>query len=140
MEFNRISFSSYWTSDDCGEHGESALTARLRVMPDCFFVLLRHHLRVDGVVVKQRDARFFHRFGAGAVLREQRLAEAPLPPLPSRADAEAVVTGAASAAPAPADAAPPAPRRGPTSEQAASEQLAAVTPTLHVVEESAVGA
>ena len=109
-------------------------------MPDCFFVLLRHHLRVDGVVVKQRDARFFHRFGAGAVLREQRLAEAPLPPLPSRADAEAVVTGAASAAPAPADAAPPAPRRGPTSERAASEQLAAVEPTLHVVEESAVGA
>ena len=126
--------------DDCGEHGESALTARLRVMPDCFFVLLRHHLRVDGVVVKQRDARFFHRFGAAAVLREQRLAEAPLPPLPSRADAEAVVTGAASAAPAPADAAPPAPARGGPSEQAASEQLAAVTPTLHVVEESAVGA
>ena len=47
------------------------------------------------------------------------------------------MTGAASAAPAPADAAPPAPRRGPTSEQAASEQLAAATPTPHVVEESA---
>ncbi len=68
-------------SDDLHDHGDSALRLRLRVMPSCFFILHRHYLRVDGVLIQQRDARYFHKFGRDCVLRARRLAKAPLPPL-----------------------------------------------------------
>jgi len=39
-------------NDDLHDCGESELRLRLRLMPGCFFILLRHYLRVDGVFVR----------------------------------------------------------------------------------------
>lgn len=41
-----------------------------RVMPECFFILLRLYLRVDGVLVRMIDTRFYHEFGQPCVLRD----------------------------------------------------------------------
>ena len=68
--------------DHLHDQGVSTLIARIRVMPQCFLVLLRHTLRVDGRLMQQREVRVFHRFGTGVVLRQHRLAAKALPPLP----------------------------------------------------------
>lgn len=39
-------------------------------MPTSFFVLLRYFLRVDGVMVRVNDTRYFHDFTKDYVLRE----------------------------------------------------------------------
>ena len=39
-------------------------------MDNCFFVLVRYYLRVDGVCVRILDTRIFHEFGTSSVLRE----------------------------------------------------------------------
>ncbi|CDZ97280.1 Uncharacterized conserved protein [Phaffia rhodozyma] len=52
------------------DNGTSTLSARVRVMPTCLFVLLRHFLRVDGVLFRVRDVRVFHLFGSNKVVRE----------------------------------------------------------------------
>ena len=67
--------------DDLGDNGDSMVRLRLRVMPTCFLVLLRHALRVDGVLIRHHDTRLFHKFGTPHVLRTRRLAEAPLEPV-----------------------------------------------------------
>ena len=67
--------------DELDDSGSSVVRLRLRVMPSCFLVLLRHALRVDGVLVRHHDTRYFHKFGTPLVLRDRRLAEAPLAPL-----------------------------------------------------------
>lgn len=67
--------------DELDDNGSSVVRLRLRVMPSCFLVLLRHALRVDGVLVRHHDTRYFHKFGSPLVLRDRRLAEAALAPL-----------------------------------------------------------
>ena len=67
--------------DDLGDNGESVVRLRLRVMPTCFLLLLRHALRVDGLLIRHHDTRIFHKFGTPHVLRTRRLAEAPLEPV-----------------------------------------------------------
>ena len=52
------------------DNGSSALTAKVRVMPSCFFVLLRFVLRIDTVLLRIVDTRLFHRFGDSHVVRE----------------------------------------------------------------------
>ena len=98
-------------SDDLHDAGESEMRMRLRVMPGCFFVLLRHWLRVDGVLMRQRDTRLFHKFGSAYVVRAQRMAQMALPPLPpvpaqptEAAGAAAPWAGAAHAASVPGEA------------------------------------
>ena len=49
--------------DHLHDQGVSTLIARIRVMSQCFLVLLRHTLRVDGRLMQQREVRVFHRFG-----------------------------------------------------------------------------
>lgn len=61
--------------DELHDNGVSQMSIKLRVMPTCFFVLLRVFLRVDGVVVRVRDTRLFHVFGTHSVLRETKLQE-----------------------------------------------------------------
>lgn len=39
-------------------------------MPSSFFVLLRYFLRVDGVMVRINDTRYFHDFSTDYVLKE----------------------------------------------------------------------
>jgi hypothetical protein len=41
--------------------------AKLRVMPACWFLLARLFVRIDGVIVRIRETRYYHRFGDAAV-------------------------------------------------------------------------
>lgn len=41
------------------DNGISTLSVKIRVMPRCWYVLLRFFLRVDGVLVRLREARLF---------------------------------------------------------------------------------
>jgi len=53
--------------DDCGY---SMSKVRFRVMSNCWYVLLRFFLRVDGVQVRIFDTRIFHEFGTDYIHRE----------------------------------------------------------------------
>ncbi|KAG9440304.1 hypothetical protein H6P81_020469 [Aristolochia fimbriata] len=50
--------------DELADSGVSLLTVKVRVMPHCWFVLLRFWLRVDGVLMRLRDTRFYCSFGS----------------------------------------------------------------------------
>ncbi|KAK0583160.1 hypothetical protein LWI29_034092 [Acer saccharum] len=43
--------------DELADSGVSLLTVKVRVMPSCWFLLLRFWLRVDGVLMRLRDTR-----------------------------------------------------------------------------------
>jgi hypothetical protein len=45
--------------EDCGV---VTIEAKIRVMPTCWFVLLKFFLRIDGVVVRTRETRLYHAF------------------------------------------------------------------------------
>jgi len=70
---------------DLSDRGTAECVVKLRVMEDCFLVLLRCFVRLDRASVWLRDVRFSHVFGeaddAGAplVLRDVQLREAVLP-------------------------------------------------------------
>ncbi|CAM9796954.1 unnamed protein product [Pylaiella littoralis] len=53
------------------DHGEVRMSVKTRIMPRCWYVLLRYWLRVDGVVMKVFDTRCFHKFGESNVFRER---------------------------------------------------------------------
>jgi TIP41-like family len=44
------------------DNGLSSLSVKIRVMPKCWYVLLRFFLRVDGVMVRLRETRWFCHF------------------------------------------------------------------------------
>ncbi|KAG7673113.1 hypothetical protein Ndes2526B_g05314 [Nannochloris sp. 'desiccata'] len=46
------------------DNGLSTLSVKIRVMPKCWYVLLRFFLRVDGVMVRLRETRLFCHFGS----------------------------------------------------------------------------
>ncbi|XP_010271433.1 PREDICTED: TIP41-like protein isoform X1 [Nelumbo nucifera] len=59
--------------DELADNGVSLLTVKVRVMPSCWFLLLRFWLRVDGVLVRLRDTRMYCAFESKAslsILRE----------------------------------------------------------------------
>ena len=56
--------------DELHDCGDATLSVKTRIMSHYFFVLLRFFLRVDNVVVRMVDNRFYHEFGTGHVLRE----------------------------------------------------------------------
>lgn len=41
------------------DNGASQLMVKVRVMPRCWLVLMRYYLRVDGVIVRMRETRYF---------------------------------------------------------------------------------
>ena len=53
--------------DDCGY---TMSKVRFRVMSNCFYILLRFFLRVDGAIVRIYDTRIFHEFGTNYIHRE----------------------------------------------------------------------
>jgi serine/threonine-protein phosphatase 2A activator len=53
--------------DDCGS---GTLEAKLRVMPTCFFMLLRWWLRVDNTMVRLFDTRIYHNFAENRIVFE----------------------------------------------------------------------
>ncbi|KAI9352172.1 TIP41-like family-domain-containing protein [Obelidium mucronatum] len=56
--------------DELADNGACMLTARVRVMPSCFLVLLRFFLRVDNVLFRIHDTRLFHDFNSEKIIRE----------------------------------------------------------------------
>lgn len=56
--------------DELGDCGLSQSNFRFRVMGDCFFGLLRSYLRVDEVLIRTYDTRFYHEFGKPYIIRE----------------------------------------------------------------------
>ncbi len=61
------------------DHGACRLDIKLRVMPSCWYVLMRYWLRVDGVLVRLKDTRVFCPVGlegqAPRVVRERKHCE-----------------------------------------------------------------
>lgn len=61
------------------DNGVSQLRVKIRVMPRCWYVLLRFFLRVDKVLVKLRETRMFCPFSdavtVGPVIREVKYSE-----------------------------------------------------------------
>lgn len=64
--------------DELDDNGIASHRVRIRVMPNFFFILARFFLRVDGVLVRIFDTRYFHRFGSGVVVRESVAREGDL--------------------------------------------------------------
>lgn len=56
--------------DDLEDCGESTFDVKMRVMPECWFVLARLFTRVDGGRIVMRETRLFHEFGTGFVAME----------------------------------------------------------------------
>ncbi|KAG0048580.1 hypothetical protein BGZ83_006464 [Gryganskiella cystojenkinii] len=70
--------------DELADNGTAVLTTKMRVMPSCFFILLRFFLRVDDVLFRVYDTRIYHRFGTSTVLRECSTREASYREIRSR--------------------------------------------------------
>lgn len=56
--------------DELADNGTSTLSCKIRVMPTCFFVLMRFWCRVDDVAFRVFDTRIFHKFGTKEVVRD----------------------------------------------------------------------
>jgi TIP41-like family len=80
--------------DDLEDCGDVIFDAKLRVMPICWFILSRFFVRVDGVIVRIRDTRIFHRFGENKVHMEITWREADLAENSSKGSAECSLSNA----------------------------------------------
>jgi len=67
--------------DELHDNGMSTLSIRMRVMPSCFFVLMRLFLRVDNSLLRIHDTRLFHKFGEATCIRESKILQKPWAPL-----------------------------------------------------------
>lgn len=56
--------------DELDDNGTASYKVRIRVMPSFFFILARFFLRIDDVLVRIYDTRYFHRFGTNFIVRE----------------------------------------------------------------------
>lgn len=72
--------------DELADNGVALLTVKVRVMPSCWFLLLRFWLRVDGVLMRLRDTRMYCAFGSRhpVVLRESCWRESTFQELSSK--------------------------------------------------------
>jgi len=61
--------------DELHDNGISIQNVRLRVMEKFFLCLLRFFLRVDGVVFRIFDVRFYHEFGWDYIIKERQARE-----------------------------------------------------------------
>ncbi|KAF3324027.1 TIP41-like protein [Carex littledalei] len=68
--------------DELADNGVSLLTVKVRVMPSCWFLLLRFWLRVDGVLMRLRDTRIYCAFDETKdeplIIREINWRESPI--------------------------------------------------------------
>jgi len=62
--------------DEFDDNGISQLNVKVRVMPTCFFVLMRFWMRIDGVMFRMRETRIFHEFSSDYLLRDTRYKDA----------------------------------------------------------------
>ncbi|XP_005090053.1 TIP41-like protein [Aplysia californica] len=56
--------------DELSDNGTSMLNVKVRVMPSCFFLLMRFFVRVDQVFIRVNDTRIYHEAGTNYMLRE----------------------------------------------------------------------
>lgn len=64
--------------DELDDNGCTRCVVKVRVMPSGLFVVLRHYLRVDQVIVRINDTRLYSPAGADYILRESSTREAPI--------------------------------------------------------------
>lgn len=69
--------------DELADHGVANCSVKIRVMSDCFFVLLRYFLRVDNVFVRYFDTRYYHEFNKSYIIREFTNRESAIADLPA---------------------------------------------------------
>ena len=106
------------------DNGVLHLGAKVRVMPTCWYVLLRFWLRVDGVLIRLRETRFYCPLKRGAppvIVRETTWREETFEGLKERG-------------------APASPLQYPDADQAASVLLAAGGPVTMTYEQLELGA
>lgn len=65
--------------DELDDNGVACYKVRIRVMPSFFFILARFFLRVDGVLVRVYDTRYFFKFGTATMVRETIHRQASIP-------------------------------------------------------------
>lgn len=56
--------------DELHDNGISSCNLKIRVMPSGFFILLRYFLRIDNVLIRINDTRYYHDFSTDYILRE----------------------------------------------------------------------
>ena len=66
--------------DELHDFGDMSLSVKLRVMPTCWFALLRCWVRVDSVGLRAVETRFFCKFGGGSAPVVYRCAPVTCPP------------------------------------------------------------
>ena len=111
-------------TDDLEDCGEVEVDAKLRVMPSCWFLLLRMFVRVDHVTIRMVESRYFHKFGTSTVALDVAFKACSL----SAPGAAGAVTpeGGAGAAPVPG---PPI-QDIPTELQRDANRVSQLLPTL----------
>ncbi|XP_036222129.2 TIP41-like protein isoform X1 [Bactrocera oleae] len=62
--------------DELHDNGISSCSVKIRVMPSGFFILLRHFLRVDNVLLKIHDTRFHYEIENNYIFKEYTKREA----------------------------------------------------------------
>ncbi|XP_037938770.1 TIP41-like protein [Teleopsis dalmanni] len=62
--------------DELHDHGISSCSVKIRVMPSGFYILLRHFLRVDDVLIKMHDTRFHYEIENDYIFKEYTKREA----------------------------------------------------------------
>lgn len=65
--------------DELDDNGTTSYRVRIRVMPGFFFILTRFFLRVDSVLVRIFETRYFHAFGSPVIIRDTVHKEASIP-------------------------------------------------------------
>ncbi|XP_045121758.1 TIP41-like protein isoform X2 [Portunus trituberculatus] len=68
----------YLYDDELDDNGCTKCVAKVRVMPSGIFVVFRHYLRVDQVLVRINDTRLFSPAGANFFLRESSTRQAAI--------------------------------------------------------------
>jgi len=61
--------------DEADDNGQMQLRLRFRVMQDCFFILLRNYIRIDGVIIRLIETRIYHESGTKHLVRENSYRE-----------------------------------------------------------------
>ncbi len=77
MNGEKIDWFSNMTlfEDELADNGLSNLTVMSRVMKSCFLIRMRFYLRVDNVLLRVYDTRFFHDFTKNYLLRDYEIRE-----------------------------------------------------------------
>jgi type 2A phosphatase activator TIP41 len=82
--------------DELADNGISNLILKVRCMPSGYFILLRFFMRVDGVLIRCFDTRYYYEVGNSYILREYIERESSIsslkPEFQSTSDINSVIT------------------------------------------------